>query len=393
MGTRRYDQPGGEPTFTGSENWGEGAAGGGPGTTLGSRNGPPGLDGDSGDDGFPGPPASLLSQPTPLGLLGSLNGPPGNDGESGEDGLPGARGATGATGAAGAAGATGSAGPPGEDGQDAEAVGGPSWASPNQTWWQFGGSVPLYVRPQKPSPDDEECESFQGLPNFVYRNLTTGAALVQASPPGVAVGRVLTTANEFAASIDASWRKSWAMFQFSNGGGAGVYQICIGKAVTIPTARTYWARIGCPTRVGGDGAADSNWGIIICDQAAGIPNPLAGNSVLLYIETPVANQHVLRFGKVTAGVFAGIGDLVINLVTTGIGPLIEYIGIRKSGNNYDAYMFTEGSSRIWLGTTTHNAAMTFEGLYNRSGGAGTNGDAIYGFDFTRNLDDNNLFPC
>jgi len=125
--------------------------------TGGGGIGPPGMDGDPGDEGpqgapgLPGPPglngaqgnagtpgldgadgdAGEMGLPGPIGQTGSPGapgqtgglGPPGMDGEvgeSGEMGVPGPRGYTGATGSTGPIGPAGPPGPPGLDGDDPE---------------------------------------------------------------------------------------------------------------------------------------------------------------------------------------------------------------------------------------------------------------------------------
>lgn len=248
----------------------------------------------------------------------------------------------------------------------------------------FPGASPLWIVPEVPHVDDVEFDSTTAPTGWLLRNLTDASTVTISGT--INPYQAVTANDTVVAQYHTDWRRSFATWQGSTEGGNKYYTFA--KAVTVPTNRVMWARMGLPTRFAGD-TQDANMGIFFCTTSGSFATFLT-DSVVFETGGPAANNPI-RPGKLVAGVYTNINTGPSTIA--GLGTVWEYMCIHKTSTTYNFWTFTDSGQRQHWGSTTHASTMTQVGFFFRSGASTSPGNAIYQTDFMRFIDSATQLPA
>jgi hypothetical protein len=226
----------------------------------------------------------------------------------------------------------------------------------------------MWDYPATPDARDDEFDT-AGLAGWTSLGTLSGTPI----DPYVA----FSTANTWRGDANTT-RPSWLMVQATTGG--GVYGVA--KAVTLNTNDLVWCRISSDNRTTYV-ANNARIGLLLTNTISDPATHYAG--IVWNIDAGGTNPCVASLSE---GVF--IASPTMN-GSIGSQP-IQGLAIHKVGTRYYFWAFTEGGTRIPVGTVINANALTHVWLYCINTSSATFGNAIVGYDFIRFVNSATYLP-
>lgn len=246
-------------------------------------------------------------------------------------------------------------------------------------------AIELWRTPSSPNSDDEEFASTSAPSGFELYNHSDSAVI---TPSGSIDPYSALTANDSARlQFHTNWRRSHFALQVSTEGSNKNYSYS--KAVTVPTNRCIWTRIGLPQRFTETSATAGNFGLGFFGDSGG--HASLNDGVVFYYDGVTSSTGALKTSKTTGGSFS--------LLQTGPNPLSgagvvwEYLAIHKIGTVYHFWTFTDSGQKQHWGSTTFTPTVARIGWFMRDGNSASPGNSVFTGDFLRNIDSATQLPC
>lgn len=250
-----------------------------------------------------------------------------------------------------------------------------------------GGALPtIWDTPASPNGDDEEFNSTTPPAGFELYNASDSVVI---TPSGSIDPYSAFTANDSAhLKTHTDWRRSYVAIQVSTES-TTTKNYSYTKAVTVPTNRLIYARMGLSLRFTETAASAGNFGLMFCADSGG--HATFNDTVNFYFEGNASTNQTLHTTKTVGGVFTRL--VSGPTMNGGIGMPWDYLAIHKIGTTYHFWTFADSGQKHYWGSTTHSGTMARIGWFLRDGNSTNPGNTIFTADFIRCIDSATQLPC